>query len=72
MLSGGGDFDRTATRGGLADNDHCVQIHPNMVVEWGQITVLDGDNLREHFWSNCKTRRQLEKSSSRVFPQQYR
>ena len=71
-FSGGGDFDRTATRLGLAEIEPCDQIQPKMVVDLGQITVFEGDNLSSHFWSDCRTRCQLDKSSSSVFPPQYK
>ena len=48
-VSGGGHVDNTAIRCGLADKLPSDQIHPKIVVDRGQITVLVGDKRKLHF-----------------------
>ena len=47
-VSGGVHVDNTAIRCGLADKLPSDQIHPKIVVDLGQITVLVGDKRTLH------------------------
>ena len=69
-VSGGEQVASAAMRWGLADQEPCDQIQPNMVVVLGHMTVLVADRRRLHRARVSSIRDQLVISSCGVSPPQ--